>query len=88
MELPLTSSPRGAALSGQVHDGARQGARDAGDALDLGDDQLSELIHGWCLTANDHVVGPVTSSACVTPAMPRISSATLDAEPTSVWIGM
>src|SRR5674476_666024 len=45
-------------LSGSdVHDRARQGAGDARDVLDLGDDQLAEVVDRSGLDAGDDVVG-------------------------------
>src|SRR5450631_731994 len=44
-------------LSSDVHDRARQGACDARDVLNLGDDQLAEIVDRSSLDAGDDVIG-------------------------------
>lgn len=41
----------------EVNDGAGQGAGDSLDGLDLGDDELAQVIHVGSACADDHVVG-------------------------------
>ncbi len=70
-------------------DGAGEGAGDAVDELDLGDDHAAELVDGVGLGPQDHVVGAGHVVGLDDARRGRgTASTTADALPTSVWMRM
>ena len=65
---------------------AGQGAGDAGDGLDAGDDQHAQLLHPWRLSPGGVSSGPAMASTHCTPSMALSAWGTWAFLPTSAWM--